>query len=150
MHLVDYLLAKIKHYDGVIWPEIRDMNYAIDSNVGFKEKAKSFFGIFKNQTTLFSSEQGLIDVTKLSQSDHVALRKNTLSIYLNGLQGILCGPESVSDPINIVRTVHAMYSSLHNSYVTYPYYGQQYEDDVRLKETTDVSSSISMWFSIVT
>ena len=142
MHLVDHFLAKIKHYDGVIWPEIQDMNHAVDSNVGFGAKARNaFIGIFKAQATLFSSEQGLIDVTRLSQSDHVALRKSTLSIYLNSIHGILCGPESLDDPINVVRTVHAMYLSLHNSYVTYPYYGQQYEADLKLKETTDVSSS---------
>ena len=145
MHLVDHFLAKIKHYDGVIWPEIKDMNHAVDSNVGFGAKAKNaFIGMFKSHTTLFSSEQGLIDVTRLSQSDHVALRKNTLSIYLNGIQGYLCGPESFNDPINVVRTVHAMYLSLHNSYVTYLNYGQQYEADLRLKETTDVSNSIIM------
>ena len=99
----------------------------------------AFFGLFsRSQTTTSSDEKSLIDIKSLSQSHHTELRKRALSIYLNGLQDVLYGPESIVDPINIIRTVHAMYLSLHNSYVSYFCYAQ-YEVEWRLKETTDVS-----------
>ena len=99
----------------------------------------ALFGLFsRSQTTISGGEQSLIDIKSLSQSDHAELRKRALSIYLNGLQDVLYGPESIVDPINIIRTVHSMYLSLHNSYVSYVYHGQL-EVDWRMKETTDVS-----------
>ena len=138
-----YFLGTIKHYDGVILPEVKDKTFSIDSNVGFRAKAKNAFGFFfGSQTTTSGSEQGFIDAKSLSQPDHVALRKRALKIYLNGLRNILHEPESINDPINVIRTVHSMYLSLHNSCVTYKYYMEQKEIDWRLKETTDVSSII--------
>ena len=135
-----YFLVTIKHYDGVIWPEIVDKDFCVDANVGALSRAKNaFFGLFsRSQTATSSGEQGLIDVKSLSQSHHIELRKRALTIYINGLQDVLYGPKSIVDPINIIRTVHAMYLSLHNSYVSYGYHGQ-FESDWRLKETTDVS-----------
>ena len=133
-------IATIKHYDGVIWPEVRDNSFCVDTNVGLGTRAKNaIFGWFRSQTTTSSGEQGLIDVKSFSQSDHVVLRKRALNTYLNSLQDVLCGPASMDDPINIIRTVHAMYLSLHNSFVSYVYH-KQHEVDWRLKETTDVRS----------
>ena len=134
-------VATVKHYDGIIWPEIKDKSYCVDTNVGTFSKARNVvFGLFsKSQTTTASGEQGLVDVRSLSHLDHIEFRQQALSIYLNGLQDVLYGPENIADPINTIRTVHAMYLSLHNSYVSYGYHGQ-FESDWRLKETIDVSA----------
>ena len=106
------------------------------------------YGLFsRSQTTTSSGEHGFIDVKLLSQSNHVELRKRALSIYLNSLQDVLYGPEPMDDPINIIRTVHAMYLSLHNSFVSYRYYYEQYEVDWQLKETTDVRSIYVAFYS---
>ena len=135
-----YFLATCKHYDGVIWPEIKDKSFCVNTNTGYATKAKNLLvGLFsrgkKESTEASSGEQVLIDVKSLTLSDHVELRKKALSIYLNTIQDSLSGPETTDDPINVIRTTFAMYLSLHNHYV---YYNRQ-GADWRFKETTDVS-----------
>ena len=135
-----YFLAICKHYDGVIWPEIKDKSFCVNTNVGLTTKAKNFVvGIFsrgkKESTETSSGEQVLIDVKSLTLSDHVELRKKALSIYLNSVQDSLSRPETTDDPINVIRTTFAVYLSLHNHYVYYNWH----EADWRFKETTDVS-----------
>ena len=131
-------LATCKHYDGVIWPEIKDKNFCVNTNTGYATRAKNFvFGIFgkKESTETSSGEQVLIDVKSLTTSNHIELRKKALSVYLNSIQDSLSGPETTDDPINVIRTTFAMYLSLHNHYVYYNLQGAHW----RFQETTDVS-----------
>lgn len=128
-----------KHFDGVILPEIKDQKgFSVNANVGFGTKAKNkFFRLFKAKKEKESSsdEQALIDIKSLPRTHHVELRKNALAIYLSSLWDTLCGPESMDDPVNVVRTVHAIYATLDNSSVLF----SCNEIDWRLPETTDVS-----------
>ena len=137
MICVFLFLALCKHYDGVILPEIKD-NLKVNTSVAFRTRAKNkLVGIFKTKrdtTAATSDEQSLIDVKSLSHSDHVELRKSALTFYLNGLHDVLYGPESMEDPISIVRTVHAIYSTLHNSYVFFSWH----EAEWKLQGTADV------------
>lgn len=139
IYIVNYFIGTIKHYDGVIWPEIKDTSFCVNANVGLTTKAKNYIvGWFKGKkesTAASSGEQVLVDIKKLSESHHVELRKRALSIYLHGLRIILYGPEAVDNPTNIIRTIYAIYASLHNSYV----YFNWHQADWRLTETTDVS-----------
>ena len=141
MLLFFHFLATCKHYDGVIWPEIKDMNFCINTNTGYATRAKNLFlGFFssknkKESTETSSGEQVLIDVKSLTTSNHVELRKKALSVYLNSIQDSLSGPETTDDPINVIRTTFAIYLSLHNHYVYYNWQGAHW----RFQETTDVS-----------
>jgi len=71
----------------------------------------------------------------LSQSDHEKVRIKALNFYLNGLSRILCGPGSIDHPIDVIRTIYAIYVSLSNSCVYY----DDHEDYWRCKTTAEVS-----------
>ena len=94
------------------------------------------FSRSKKESTISSSEKVLVDVKSLSHSDHIDLRKKALHIYLHGLFDALCGRKSIDDPKDIIRTVNAIYWSLHNSFM----HGWR-EHQWRFKETTNVSIS---------
>ena len=113
--------AICKRYDGVILPEIKDpKRFSGNTNVDSGAKARSkFFGLIKPK----------------SSSDHIELRKNALTFYLNSWCNILCGPESMDDPVNVVQTVHAIYTTLDDSSVICNWN----EMDWTFPETTDVS-----------
>lgn len=141
MFIILLILATCKHFDGVIWPEIKDKTFCVTTNVGLTTKAKNFvFGFFsskgkKESSEASSDEQVLIDVKSLTSSNHAELRKKALSIYLCSVRDSLSGPETIDDPINVIRTTFAVYVSLHN----HPVYYNWQEADWRFKETTDVS-----------
>lgn len=115
-------------------PEIKDKSLSVNVGRGAKAKKKlaAFFGIKKESS---SDEQGFIDVKSLSHSQHVELRKSALTFYLNGLCGILHGPESMEDPVGIVKTVFAIYATLYNSFVFFKWD----ETSWRFQETAEVS-----------
>ena len=101
---------------------------------------KKFIGLFKarkekESSASSSEEQGLTDYKLLSHSHHVELRKNALTTYLDSLWDTLYGPESMDDPVNVVRTVHAIYATLDDSCVFFNWN----QMDWKLSETTDVS-----------
>ena len=131
-------LATCKHYDGVIWPEIKDKNFCADTNVGLGTRLmNTVFGLFKNKkesTTVSSGEKILIDIKSLTESDHMDFRKKALHIYLNGLRDALFGTKSIDDPVNVIGTVYAIYLSLHNSFIH-----DRYEHHWRFNETANVS-----------
>ena len=137
--LVFFFLATCKHYDGIIMPEIKDKSFCA-GDVGYVTRAKNaFLGFFGSKTAEKPSrEQVLIDIKSLSQSDHVKLRKKALNSYLISLHDVLYGPESIDDPVHLIRTVYALYFSLHNSHVTYRYYNEQHEVAWQLQETANV------------
>lgn len=133
-------LATCKHYDGIIWPEIFDKTAASDSaNVGLRAKAMNvvygLFGYKKENTSIPSSEQAIIDIKTLSLSNHIQARINALKIYLSSLHNILHGVKSVNDPIDVIRTVYAIYKSLDDSCV----YFDEKEIYWRFKEIAQVS-----------
>lgn len=148
------------HYDGIIWPEIKDNNTSANASVGYGQRAiKALFGFFigkkestsdskKENTAAYSvgrSEstsdyQTLIDVKSLSILSHAEYRKKAITIYLNFFRDILYGPEPLNTPISIIRNVYAIYASLDSSYV---YYDQQ-EDSWKFKETTEVCKLMSI------
>ena len=141
-NLFVWFSAICKHYDGVILPEVKDhKRFNVNANVGFGTKAKNkFFRLFKARKEKESSapsseEQGLTDYKLLSHSHHVELRKNALTTYLGSLWDTLYGPESMGDPVNVVRTVHAIYATLDDSCVFFNWN----QMDWKLSETTDVS-----------
>ena len=82
-----------------------------------------------------SDEQFLIDIKALPQSEHAEYRTKALNIYLYGFHNVLYGPEPMDDPIDAIRTVHAIYASLDSSYV---YFNWQ-EEEWKLQETKNVS-----------
>ena len=124
--------AIYKHYDGVILPEIKDQKrFSVNANFGLGAIVKSkFLGLIKPKSSTPSSDEQL-----LSNSHHIELRKNALTFYLNSWCNILCGPESMDDPVNVVQTVHAIFTTLNDSSVICNWS----EMDFRLPETTDVS-----------
>ena len=82
-----------------------------------------------------SDEQFLIDIKALSHSEHAEYRTRALSFYLHGFHNVLYGPEPMDDPINVIRTVHAIYASLDSSYVFFNWR----EEEWKLAETKSVS-----------
>ena len=122
-------------------PEVQDKSHNVNTNVGLGAKAKAkkklaaLFRTKKESTTSSSDEQGFVDVKSLSHSHHVELRKSALTFYLNSLCDILYGAEAVENPISIVQTVYAIYTTLHNSFV----YFNWHETDWKFQEITEVN-----------
>ena len=121
-------------------PEIKDKSFCT-SDISFATRAKNVVMNFLGSKTTEkpSSEQVLVDIKSLSHSEHVKLRKKALNSYLSSLHDVLYGAESIDDPVYLIRTVYALYFSLHNSYVTYHYNYLQREVAWQLKETANVS-----------
>ena len=126
-----------KYYDGIVWPEILDVKAA---NESWFSKARDWWSgksrsaaITPDEST--SSREG--DIKGFTHQDHIYFRKHALNLYLNELLNDFATITLRDDPIEIIRTVHAVYASVSSSYL---YYDKgEYPWNPSLEEMTEVS-----------
>ena len=111
-----------QRYDGILWPEI------IDTGGYFTQLKNAVFG---------RKDTSIINVQHLNDSEHKEYRNKTLKMYLNILSNIPAG-NCRSDPVQFVRTVVAIFLSVHNCYLCYDYNEHSWNMGV---ETSDVRYS---------
>ena len=82
-----------------------------------------------------SSHEG--DIQYFTHQDHTYFRKLALNLYLNELLNDFATIALKDDPVEIIRTVHAVYASVSSSYLYYD--KDEYQWNPSLEEMTEVS-----------
>ena len=133
MSLCTYLfvfLAIYKHYDGIIWPEILDDKAANDWWSRTKRWWKGSKPAPNEEDT--SSHSG--NIKSFNPQDHSEYRKDALNLYLDDFIKTFTGITESNDPILIIGTVYAIYTSMRCSYLYY----DKNEHEWEFKEITEV------------
>jgi len=107
-----HFIATYQRYDGILWPELVDTG---GITVPFIK-----INLFGRQETSDSAKykENFINVKDFSLREHKQYRKDTLMKYLNVLSNFAVRNFS-GDPVQFVRTVVAIYLSVHNCYLYY-------------------------------
>ena len=115
------ILETYKYFDGIIWPEILDENAA--SEYWLVAKAKSFFGLKSKSSSATPSEDSTSshkgNIKCFSDQDHTEFRKCALYLYLSDILKDFTTATSKNDPVEIIRMVYAVYTSVSSSYLYY-------------------------------
>lgn len=88
--------------------------------MGFGNKVKRrwiIFKINKQDAAACGDDQAFIDVKSLDQPQHKRFRFEALNCYFNRLHHVICGPEPINDPVEVIEEAYAIYASLNSSYV---------------------------------
>jgi len=103
--------ATYQRYDGILWPELVDTGWItlpVFGTIGGK----------KETPESARHKASFINIKDLKLHDHMKYRKDTLKMYLNILSNIIDG-NCRSDPVQFVRTIVAIFLSVHNCCLHY-------------------------------